>query len=68
MRPLTSGPLVAILLAVLSIDPVAGNGAITIDHYVRIKSIVPAIAGQFSQIYVRERVLPGAVLRGAART
>jgi len=68
MRPLTSGTLVAVLLAVLSIDTVNGNGAITIDHYVRIKSIVPAIAGQFSQIYVRERVLPGAGLRGAART
>jgi pimeloyl-ACP methyl ester carboxylesterase len=68
MRPLTFGLLVSILVAGLSTDPVAGNGTITIDHYVRLKSIVPAIAGQFSQIYVRERVLPGSGLRGAART
>jgi pimeloyl-ACP methyl ester carboxylesterase len=67
MRSHTSGLLVAFLVAGLLAAPVAGNGTISIDHYVRVKSIVPAIAGQISQIYVRERVLPGAVLRGAAR-
>ncbi len=34
-----------------------------IDHYVRVKSMVPAIAGQTAQIYVRERTKAGAALR-----
>lgn len=38
---------------------------LTIDHYVRVKSTVPAIAGQTSQIYVRERAKAGAVLRSS---
>jgi len=69
MRPLASGVIVASILAFCSIATTARvrEGAITIDHYVRVKSIVPAIAGQFSQIYVRERVLAGSGLRGAAR-
>jgi pimeloyl-ACP methyl ester carboxylesterase len=36
---------------------------LSIDHYVRVKSTVPAISGQTTQIYVRERTLPGTVLR-----
>src|SRR5437773_2008693 len=35
-----------------------------VDHYVKVKSTVPAIAGQTTQIYVREVVQAGAVLRG----
>ena len=60
--------LVAFIVAIGSIAATARvrEGAITIDHYVRVKSIVPAIAGQYSQIYVRERVLAGSGLRGAA--
>ena len=42
-----------------------GDRLLTIDHYVRVKSTVPAIAGQMAQIYVRERVLAGSALRGA---
>jgi pimeloyl-ACP methyl ester carboxylesterase len=38
---------------------------LTIDHYVRVKSAVPAIAGQMSQIYVRERARAGTVLRSS---
>jgi len=48
---------------------VAGDDSerlLTIDHYVRVKSTVPALAGQEVPIYVRERVLAGAALRGAA--
>jgi pimeloyl-ACP methyl ester carboxylesterase len=41
-----------------------GGRLLTIDHYVRVKSTVPAIAGQPVPIYVRERVLAGAALRG----
>ena len=39
---------------------------LTIDHYVAVKSTVPAIAGQMSEIYVRERVQAGPQLRSAA--
>lgn len=39
---------------------------LTIDHYVTVKSTVPAIAGQLAQIYVRERVQAGTVLRGSS--
>src|SRR5881397_2736751 len=38
---------------------------LTIDHYVKVRSTVPAIAGQPAQIYVRERVQAGTALRGA---
>src|SRR5687767_6672086 len=42
---------------------------LTVDHYVRVRSSSPAILGQVSQIFVRERassatVLPGATLGG----
>jgi pimeloyl-ACP methyl ester carboxylesterase len=36
---------------------------LTIDHYVRVKSTVPSIAGQFTQIYVRERTKAATALR-----
>jgi pimeloyl-ACP methyl ester carboxylesterase len=42
-----------------------GQRLLTIDHYVRVASTVPAIAGQPAQIYVRERVRAGVALRGA---
>jgi pimeloyl-ACP methyl ester carboxylesterase len=35
-----------------------------IDHYVQVHSTVPAIAGQSTQIYVREVVEAGTILRG----
>jgi len=38
---------------------------LTIDHYVRVTSKVPAIAGQQSLIYVCEKVRAGNALRGA---
>lgn len=50
---------------------VSGDDAermLAIDHYVRVQSSVPAIKGQPSQIYVRERAKAGTVLRGAALT
>lgn len=36
---------------------------LTLDHYIRVKSTVPSMAGQLTQIYVRERVLAGTALR-----
>ena len=46
----------------------AGDDAerlLSIDHFVRVSSTVPAMAGQPAQIYVRERVKAGVALRGA---
>src|SRR5258708_3924100 len=51
-------PLVATALAADDSDRL-----LTIDHYVRVTSTVPAITGQTAQLYVRERVLAGAALR-----
>ena len=39
---------------------------LSVDHYVRVKSTVPAITGQITQIYVRERTIAGAALRGSS--
>src|SRR4051812_34801131 len=39
---------------------------LTIDHFVHVRSAVPAIAGQDAQLYVRERVTAGAAARGVA--
>jgi pimeloyl-ACP methyl ester carboxylesterase len=55
-----------ILLAAVTI-PLRGDDSdrlLTIDHYVRVQSTVPAMAGQPAQLYVRERVLAGSALRG----
>ena len=41
---------------------------LTFDHYVRVKSTVPSMAGQSAQLYVRERVLPGTIARSANLT
>lgn len=41
-----------------------GSRLISLDHYVRVTSTAPAIAGQEAQIYVREVVLAGTALRG----
>jgi pimeloyl-ACP methyl ester carboxylesterase len=40
---------------------------LTIDHYVANDSIVPAIAGQKTAVYVRERAKPATVMRGMPR-
>ena len=37
---------------------------LTVDHFVRVRSTAPSMAGQLAQVYVRERVLAGAALRG----
>src|SRR5580692_12406575 len=43
-----------------------GERLLGVDHYVRVHSTVPAIAGQTSQVYVREVVQAGIALRGPA--
>ncbi len=42
-----------------------GDRLLSLDHYVAVRSTVPAIAGQLTQLYVREKVAAGAALRGA---
>jgi pimeloyl-ACP methyl ester carboxylesterase len=39
---------------------------LTVDHYVRIKSTVPSISGQTTQIYVRERTKAATALRSSS--
>jgi pimeloyl-ACP methyl ester carboxylesterase len=59
--------LTAVLLG-LCIAPAGfgddGNHLLRIDHYVQVRSSVPAIEGQSTQIYVREVVAAGTALRG----
>ena len=61
---------VAAVATALSAAVIASEGdgqrLLSIDHYVRVKSTVPAIAGQLANIYVRERVSAGVLARGAA--
>ena len=63
MRVLTGIVLAAAFAASMSADD--SGRLLTIDHFVRVKSTVPAIAGQQAQVYVRERVLAGMVARGS---
>jgi len=65
------GPLVwlAILLAVGLTEPLMGDDSqrlLTVDHFVRVKSTAPSMAGQLTELYVRERVLAGTALRASA--
>jgi pimeloyl-ACP methyl ester carboxylesterase len=57
--------VVALLVPLVVATPRADDSdrLLTIDHYVRVTSTVPAIAGQPAQLYVRERVLAGGALR-----
>ena len=56
--------ILALLCAALSASADDGNRLLRLDHYVPVRSTVPALAGQDAQIYVREVVEPGTVLRG----
>src|SRR5512147_1772676 len=54
------------LLPLLLASPVCaddGERFLRLDHYVRVRSTVPAIAGQITQIYVREVVRAASALR-----
>ena len=55
-------PLILCLASVALADD--GDRLLRLDHYVQVHSTVPAIAGQPTQIYVREVVEAGTVLRG----
>jgi pimeloyl-ACP methyl ester carboxylesterase len=41
-----------------------GEAILSLDHYVPVKSTVPAMDGETAQIYLRERVRAGTLLRG----
>jgi pimeloyl-ACP methyl ester carboxylesterase len=43
-----------------------GEHLLTIDHFVSVRSTVPSVAGQITEIYVRERLQAGTVLRTAS--
>src|SRR5580698_10428687 len=58
---MTFGRIIAITAVVAT--GLMAETPMTVDHYVKTKSTVPAIAGQTTQIYVREVALPGTVLR-----
>lgn len=66
-----SRPATLIVLALLVLGGASpgaqddGQRLLTVDHYVRVASKVPSLAGQLAQIYVRERVAAGVALRGA---
>jgi pimeloyl-ACP methyl ester carboxylesterase len=56
----------AVLVSIVPANVRAEDGQrlLTIDHFVRSPSRVSTMAGQASQIYVRERVMAGTALRG----
>ncbi|HEY1758560.1 MAG TPA: alpha/beta fold hydrolase [Bryobacteraceae bacterium] len=56
--------LLAILGFAVSAAADDGSRLLRIDHYVQVRSAVPAISGQNTQIYVREVVEAATVLRG----
>src|SRR5512143_3034110 len=62
MKRLATFAVVSLLCVPLAADD--SSRLLTIDHFVRGKSTVPAIAGQQTQLYVRERVMAGIVARG----
>jgi pimeloyl-ACP methyl ester carboxylesterase len=54
---------IGMALLIPSLSATTADAPLTIDHYVRVRSTVPSMAGQAAQIYVRERALPSTVLR-----
>ena len=61
--------LTLLLFAPLAIATLTADDSeriLTLDHFVRVKSTVPAMAGETAQIYVRERVQAGRALRGGS--
>jgi pimeloyl-ACP methyl ester carboxylesterase len=56
--------VLAVVSVALSATADDGGRLLRLDHYIQVRSAVPAIAGQSSQIYVREVVEAATVLRG----
>lgn len=62
-RTLLCSATLLLCVATLPLFSDDGGRVVRIDHYVRVKSTVPAIEGQTAQIYVREVALAGTVMR-----
>jgi pimeloyl-ACP methyl ester carboxylesterase len=62
--------LMAVLVATPPGSVVADDAdqLLTVDHYVSVHSTVPFMSGQIAQIYLRERLQAGMLLRSAAVT
>ena len=58
----------AIAILMLAQAAVADDSSqiLTVDHYVSVRSTVPSITGQVSQLYVRERLRPATALRASS--
>jgi len=75
VKKLIAAASAALVGVVLPLDRVAAQPSaaedsqtiLTVDHFVANESVVPAMAGQTVQLYVRERVKPATVLRGMPR-
>jgi len=70
VRTIASVFIALLAAAPAAAQPTAGEDSqhiLTVDHYVPNRSTVPAIQGQLVQIYVRERVKPATIQRGAPR-
>ena len=67
LMPARLAPILLVMLFAVASPWAADDGQrlLSLDHYVRLTSNVPAITGQLAQIYVRERVSAGVALRGA---
>lgn len=68
LRPILAAVVVALLVPAFAQPSSADDGArlIRLDHYVGVRSTVPAIAGQVTPIYVREVVHAATALRNEA--
>ena len=67
--PLRSLALALSLIVAAPAIPAAADDSeqlLSVDHYVPVRSVLPSMGGQQTQIYVRERVKAGAALRGAS--
>ena len=70
MRTIAIAFFAALAAGLAAAQPTAGEDSqhiLTVDHYVPNRSIVPSIEGQTAQLYVRERVKPATIQRGAPR-
>jgi pimeloyl-ACP methyl ester carboxylesterase len=66
MKRILCGLGLVIPLIVAAVYADDSDRLLTIDHYVRVTSTVPAIAGQPAQLYMRERTLAGGTLRASS--
>ena len=63
---MTTRFLTKLLAAVAPLWAEDSGRLLRLDHYVPVRSTAPVIAGQTTQVYVREVTLAGAALRGAS--